>query len=418
MSRYTTGAILLAALLLLLTGSGQAQVTDPYVVFVKIDPDLGTDLDSLAAANQLIIVDRFDPAGISLLQSQTYLSAEQLVVVLEDLPPVLYAELTYYISDPEAQQKSEGFVDSADPDWMPSSGQPANYFQQAVFQQLQLAGAQQFLTGAGQTIAVIDNGIDFNHPALAGRIKLGPALPYDFIDGDLDPSEVPDGEAYGHGTFVSSVVLMTAPDAKVFPIRALNGDGIGNSFAIAAALYYAVGAGADAINLSVGMPLETQAISEAVYNAIDAGIPVVCPTGNAGTEASIYPAAYDGVFAVTAVDSLDIKPDYANYGDWVTLAAPGENIYAAMPDSAFGWWSGTSFACAYVSGTVGLLLSGRPGSNPAQLQNLLGSTAEPIDQLNPDYAGLLGSGRLSCARAVTTMLSIQGIGPDEETEQD
>jgi subtilisin family serine protease len=382
---------------------------DEFAAFVKLSDQFEVDLDSLAQAHGLLILDRFDPAHISLLRSQGNIPVEQLLNALENIPEIEYAEPNYIMWNPEAQQKSEGFVDTGDPDWIPEEDQPESYFQQPAQSQLELSGAQKFLSGEGVTVAVIDNGIDFEHPVFSDCISFDPAPPWDFIDDDSDASEADSGEAHGHGTFVSSVIHMTAPGAKILPLRALNADGVGTSFAVAEAIYYATGADVDIVNLSVAMSVESEGVSEAISEAISNNVLIVCAAGNGDSSIPVYPAATDGVWAVTAVDSHDVKSVYANYGSWITISAPGDAIYAAMPDSSFGWWDGTSFAAGFVSGTLGLLRSGDVEVNNEYALELLSNTAQPVYDLNPEYVGDLGAGRLNVARAVSGLFGIQGI---------
>src|SRR6185295_16802740 len=121
--------------------------------------------------------------------------------------------------------------------------------------------------------ALLDTGVDTNHPALAGHLLPG----RDFVDDDADPSEVGDQQTgpYGHGTHVAGLVALVAPEAKIIPIRVLDERGVGNIWVLAEALAYAVDPdgdpatadGADVINLSLTTPRETKLIGNLIARA-------------------------------------------------------------------------------------------------------------------------------------------------------
>src|SRR5688572_29525469 len=107
--------------------------------------------------------------------------------------------------------------------------------------------------GQPVVVAVLDTGIDRSHPAFAGRLVPG----YDFVSGDNDPSEegtLRINQAFGHGTHVAGIVALTAPEAKIMPIRILDKDGEGDLWRITAAVIWAANNGADIINISFGYP--------------------------------------------------------------------------------------------------------------------------------------------------------------------
>ncbi len=145
---------------------------------------------------------------------------------------------------------------------------------------------------------------------------------------------------------------------------------------------------------------------------------MVAGAGNDATNAPFYPAAYPGVVAVAGTTSSDTKASYSNYGSWVSLSAPSDNILTTQSGGGYVSTSGTSLAAPFVSGMAGLLLSLHPGWTPALVRAQLMHTADGIDGLNPNYTDQLGSGRLDAARALTppqpllsfTGYSINGVG--------
>jgi thermitase len=179
-----------------------------------------------------------------------------------------------------------------------------------------------------------------------------------------------------------------APDA-VF-VRVLNSDGRGNNFRTASAIVYAAHRGADAINLSLGTPNQSVLLREVVGEAAQLGVVVVGAAGNLNTYAKQYPAAEACAIAVTSVNARDKKSSFANYGDWIGVAAPGENIYSTFPVDGYAWWSGTSMATPFVAGQAALLRSANPQLTLDEVGLLIGGTADSLDNANPAYRGGLG----------------------------
>ncbi len=257
-------------------------------------------------------------------------------------------------------------------------------------------------TGLGVRIAVIDTGVLPTHPLLVGHIGLGGR---DFVDGDLDPTDMPNGadddgdglidEGYGHGTFVASLILAVAPDATIVPFRVLNSDSVGSASTLAEAISAAVAIGVDVINISAGMDLKAEVVKQAVANAERFEVAVITSTGNTGIQDVTFPATLSKAFSVTAVDSADRKADFASFGDDVDFAAPGVALIGAFPNpSGTARWSGTSFSAAIVSGAFALVRAAFPLLKADDVARRLRDTTVDIDPLNPLYLDLMGRGRL------------------------
>src|SRR5262245_17596855 len=175
---------------------------------------------------------------------------------------------------------------------------PANISTQAAFTKVGVIAARGLgLTGAGEVIAVIDPGIDINHPALVGHLLL-PG--WDAIDGDDDPRDTGNGiddnkngridEGVGHGTFVASLIAAIAPNAKILPIRALDSDATGTASTVTSAFAMAVSRGAKIINFSGGLQREMRLIRQAVDGATSAGCTVIAAAGNRNVRDIDFPA--------------------------------------------------------------------------------------------------------------------------------
>ncbi|MFE9399037.1 S8 family serine peptidase [Streptomyces flavidovirens] len=238
--------------------------------------------------------------------------------------------------------------------------------------------------GQGVTVAVVDSGVDANHPDLAGQVLPGKS----FSGGD--PHQDDDGHGTemasliagrGHGADNSSGVMGLAPKSKILPVRADEGKDM-DPAAWPAGVRYAVDRGAKVINLSFNddNAYPGSRGAKAIKYAQDHDVVVVSGAGNDGGTVN-YPAALPGVVAVTAVDESLTFWDESNSGKGVTLAAPGVRILAAEPNlaSGYGVADGTSHATAYVSAIAALVRSKYPDLTAGQVINRLIKSASFLE---------------------------------------
>lgn len=287
-----------------------------------------------------------------------------------------------------AQPPEHGAV--AQPTGYGAVAQPAGY---GAHQQLDRLGAEaawQHATGDGVTVAVVDSGVDADHPDLAGRVLPG----QDFVasaDGRVDP--------VGHGTTVASLIagrrggtaIGLAPDATILPVRVLDDENrYQNAATVAEGVVWAVEQGAHVINLSLGGSGFSPALSDAISLAIARDVVVVACTGNEGEESGTgvwYPAREPGVLAVSGLtwagrSTPDTWPESLT-GPETVLAAP-----AVVTGAAIGGEQrlaqGTSFSSALVSASAALLRSRWPEMSAANVVNRLVATAEDLGQVGRD----------------------------------
>lgn len=248
------------------------------------------------------------------------------------------------------------------------------------------------------TVAVIDTGVQTNHPDLAGQFVTG----YDFY---FDDTSVYDGLDDDHGTHVAGTiaaidnsigVIGVAPNIKIMPLKFLGPDGGYISDAIDA-INYAKQNGADIINASWG----GGGYSESLKNAIESfGGVFVVAAGNNKTDTDknpYYPASYtsSNIISVAAIDKYGALASFSNYGlNSVDIAAPGVDIASTYPDS-YAYMSGTSMAAPHVSGIITLLKSYNNSLTTQELINKLYSTAKPYNSLN----GKVKTGGMANAKA-------------------
>lgn len=218
-------------------------------------------------------------------------------------------------------------------------------------------------TGAGVKVAVLDTGVDMDHPQFAGHLLPG----YDFVENDAWPDDTANGidedadgyfdEGSGHGTHVAGVVSIAAPQAKIIPVRVLNSDGGGSLFDIINGVVFAVDQGAQVLNFSMSSVDNSPLFASAIRYALDRRVIVIAAA--TGTTTSIgYPAAYDGVIAVGAIKTGGVITDFSMpYASQVDVFAPGELIFSTYTNGNFAWWSGSSMAAPFVAGEAALLLA-------------------------------------------------------------
>jgi subtilisin family serine protease len=405
-----TAALLVALCLLVSPGAtedARALQTESFVpgqIIVKLAPGVRISDVNLRAYG-LRVQERFlkqTNTDIYLLKATDGASAQDKLDAVAGDPLIEYAELNYLSDAPEADGRHFAFPAG---DATPTT---RNYSRDASYPDsaLNLSSAQAISQGAGTTVAVIDTGAQLTHPALKAQFA-GVKL-YDFVDYDRNPSEPRFAknkvrrrqEVVGHGTHVAGIVHLVAPRASIMPLRVLNRNGYGSDFHVAEAIAFADMNGADVINLSLGSPSWSRLVREKVDEAIGDGVVVVAAAGNDNFVRPQYPASNlapaalenDGLLAVTSVSAAEKKSDFANYGTWIDIAAPGEDILSTYPVSRYAYWSGTSMATPFVSGEAALIDSVDPSLGPAGVEERIRFGARCLDQKNPTYTGMLGAG--------------------------
>jgi subtilisin family serine protease len=247
-------------------------------------------------------------------------------------------------------------------------------------------------------IAVIDTGADLSVPEIGARTVRA----YDVRSGTSDVRDV-----NGHGTFVASIAAAYSGDARLLIVKAGSSSGAFTDDAEAAAIRYSVSHGARIINLSIGGPSTSKVERAAVRFAVAHGVLVVTASGNdhgLGNPVE-YPAALlqpigsngsDGSGLVVAAAQGGARASFSGSGSWISLAAPGVDVYGAFGKGRYGYGSGTSFATAEVSGAAALVWAADPSLTAQRVARLLEETASGHGSWTPE----LGFGVVDVAEAV------------------
>jgi parallel beta-helix repeat protein len=273
------------------------------------------------------------------------------------------------------------------------------------------------------TMAIIDTGVDYNHPDLANNIWINDdEIPdnlidddnngyiddirgWDFQDNDNDPMDDYDGQdnpldASGHGTFCAGIscaignngegISGVGWNCKIMPIKTIL-----TSSLLAKCLEYAVDNDADVISMSYGGYIYSQLQSDVIDYAYNKNVILVGSAGNDNVSRRHYPSGYDKVISVAATDSNDEKAIFSNYGPWVDVAAPGvdvlglrakntdmygDNIHIVDEDYYFA--SGTSMSAPYVSGIAALLLSYNRSLTPDMIKTIIINSADKLSSVS------------------------------------
>ncbi|NJM06161.1 S8 family serine peptidase [Candidatus Gracilibacteria bacterium] len=386
-----------------------------------------SDLAAVATQYNLALppLDQFGTRPIYRLRISDGMGPEEKATELLGDARIEFAEPNFLAQTPEGRggrkrwaigESEQGYAEQ----WSPSK--------------IRLAEASTVNSGSGITVAVLDTGVDRNHPRLSQRLLNG----FDFVDFDDDPSE--EGVygvdfGYGHGTHVAGLVALVAPDAQILPVRVLDTEGVGNIWVLTEGLLYAIDPdgnpatddGAQVINMSLGTLRRTELLDRIIAEVSCAsssddddddngladdddddggddddarcqrtgGAVVIAAAGNGGNQVPQYPAGEGvaGSLAVAASTASDRLASFSTHGAWVKISAPGDDIISSVPDDSYGTWSGTSMAAPHVAGVAALVRAQQPTLNATAVVDKLVLSAQPICGSAPnrlDAAAALG----------------------------
>ena len=351
-----------------------ALVAQGYVVIGEtVIPELGTQTRRLKP-----------PAGVS---------EEAARAAVRALPSGADADFNHFY------RAEEGIVPASAPAPVPGGSLPCEGMYCAAFGQIAwpVTPSREVACGTPVTIGMIDTGLNAEHATFAGaRIEVTR-----LSDATLDPSRAV------HGT-ATAAILVGAPESRspglvpwarlvaVDAFHRVGQDERADVVALIEGLGYLAEQGVRVINLSLAGPPNT-VLEEAITRLVrEDGVVIVAAAGNGGPRAEpVYPAAYDGVIAVTAIDGGDGVYRRAQQGDYVDLAAPGVEVWTAASVSGARSKTGTSFAVPFVTAAVVLVLQGNPALTPAEVEARLDAAARDLG--DPGRDPVFGAGALMAA---------------------
>jgi thermitase len=302
-----------------------------------------------------------------------------------------------------------------------------HYTEQWDLPRIRAPEAWDFTTGDDLIIAVIDTGVDLDHPDLVGKLWINAdEIPDNDLDDDgngyvddshgwdfVNDDAVPQDD-YWHGTHVAGIAAAETDNgqgiagvswgARIMPLKVLNASGDGNYADVASAMVYAADNGARILNLSLGGEGYSAALAEAVDYARERGCLLAAAAGNE-SGAVLYPAANDGVLAVVATTRWDGRWYGSNHGPEVDAAAPGVDIYSTTLNDAYSSATGTSAAAPHVSGLAALVWSVRPHLTNEEVSRVITETARDLGA--PGWDEFYGWGRIDACQAVSSVAAFR-----------
>jgi subtilisin family serine protease len=254
---------------------------------------------------------------------------------------------------------------------------------------------------AGVTIAILDSGVDPNHPDLAGKLVPG----WNTYDENSNTADV-----YGHGTAVAGTAAALSNNAQgvssvawgcsIMPVRVSDTLGYAFTSTIASGLVWAADHGARVANISFAATNSSAVTNAAQYFQSRGGIVTV----SAGNEASFDSTADNKyVLTVSGSTSSDSLASWSNTGNNIDLSAPGAGIRTTNRGGGYGWWSGTSFSAPVVAGVAALVMSANPGLTAPQVQSVIKQSADDLGTSGWDTS--FGAGRVNAAAAIALAIS-------------
>ena len=429
--------------------SANASNPDEFVICTR--PDAVVE-DTLARHGLRMVRKGGDPArpmfvvekvtALATADLQAEVAADDTVGVFEQLRDVNVPEA---LDGAALNQSTAALLDAlAGKTFVSLFGDPVwnRYVNQPAATIVGVPAARLLATGAG-VVAIIDTGVDPNHPALRRvlvpgfdftRDVAGSASEWADLDQStaalldqstaalldqstaalldqvvvanpstlitlnqstaalLDTAALP--RAFGHGTMVAGIVHLVAPNAQIMPLKAFSADGSSNTFDIIRAIYYAVDHGAKVINMSFSFTEGSGELMKAINYAAENRVICVSSVGNSGLQAPlVYPAAIRSVIAVASLASPSARSVFSNHGNaLVHVAAPGEGVITSYPGGRYAAAWGTSFSAPFVAGAGALLIQVNGSTTP------LGASDDISDAV-PLGPGL-GHGRLDLVEAI------------------
>ncbi len=393
------------------------------IVWAKLAPDVAATAERAGEWQGHPILGRLDGAPSWVRLSVPAGREESIAAALRRTPGVIAAEPEYFVH-------AAGAPD--DP----------NFAAQWGLSQIRAPLAWDVATGdLGVVIAVLDTGVDMNHPDLAANLWqnfgeiAGNGVDDDgngYVDDRWGWNVITRGarpqDDNGHGTHVAGIAGAAGNNGvgvagvlwrcRLMPVKVLNSSGSGTYAGVADGVYYAAKNGARIMNMSFAGSDYSQLLQDAINDVAQQNDVLFvaaagnCASGGTGCGSAnpiMYPAAMENVLSVAATDSADQRGAFSEYNAFVDLAAPGVSIYSTTLGGSYGYKTGTSMASPYVAGLAGLIRFLRPDWNREQVEAHMKATAAKVGSQPYDENGrndYLGHGRIDAAAAVWGLVAL------------
>jgi subtilisin family serine protease len=380
----------------------------PGKVLVKFRAGRGGTINSAALAQAGVQRSRSLGAvknNLEVLAITGKQSPERVATELEKNPAIEFAEPVFTVPFPKVMRASEDTPPADNATYPNDVMFPRQYAHQVAKSQ----GGWAVHRGNPKVIlGIVDSGLDINHVDLKAKV----VGTYNSADGN--PESV---DHVGHGTHVAGIsaaltnntlgVAGVAPDCSILAVKVAPGNSSSpTTEGIANGILYAMDKGAQVINLSLGSRRESQAITDAVKQALARNVVVVVAMGNDSGNIKSWPAGVPGVIAVGSTDNRDQRSRFSNYGDWITVTAPGSDILSTFPlntnligQKEYGAISGTSMAAPFVTGLAGLIRSKYPGLSNVDVKRAIEMSSDDLGK--PGFDPEFGFGRVNVAKALS-----------------
>jgi minor extracellular protease Epr len=363
---------------------------------VNVGLDVGTDPDRVASQAGAQ-VERYGPLNFVTLAFSPEKNLQNELKRLKKMPGVLSADRVRLAKALTGQVSGVSVTDPS-------------FSTQWAMTQANISRAWDLgATGVGTKIAIVDTGVDLNHPDLKNNILPG----YNAITKSEAIGAAQDNE--GHGTHVSGIaaaqlngigIVGVAYQAKIIPVKVLDSNGFGSDDVIADGIIWAANHGANIINLSLGTDGFSAIVAQAIQFAVSKGALIIAAAGNFDPNLEtnpgiLYPASDPNVISVTATDSSDSIAKFSSTGSQALLAAPGQNILSdfwSSSGSSYAVGDGTSMAAPFVSGVAALVWSLHPDWNVRQIKIALENSVKDLGATGRDSQ--YGFGRIDGYLAV------------------
>jgi thermitase len=422
-----------------------SEASDDAEVLVRFKPGVSEErMEEIAASLNDHVDDEIESVeGLAAIDDLDDADAEAVAREYAALPEVEYAEPNFRIelTDPRGVDYSRTFNQPSAEAGGPNDPRFAEQWgllntgqrQGRAEADISALGAWDKTKGSKKVVvAVLDSGVDYTHPDLAGNMWHRPADVEMYYDDELGTIDDADGfsaveydrdpmDENGHGTHCAGIVGAEGDNGlgitgvnwhvEVMPLKFMGRGGFGSTKDAIAAINYVIARKKDGVNVRVisaswGSQSRSKALEDVIRKAGEADILFVAAAGNDGANADRrphFPSGYKlpNVLSVAALDRRDELASFSNYGaKGVHVAAPGKEILSTWLGGQYEEHSGTSMATPFVAGVAGLVLSVEPNLSVRELRERLINTSDKLDSLN---GKVVSGGRVNAARAVGAM---------------